>query len=231
MLFFDVTRVSCLAGSNISSSQIVGLRSDWLGAEVDSSAKFVTDYLRDLQIWTRQTLPSRTSDPSYVHIFGVESNLGRESSWIEGAIGNQGGLGVKILREAWTPQDGQFRSGVCTTNATKQTSVQILETLMQNDGITFVENGLYDAQLSSKPKSDQTETFLNELNVQMRAWRKVSIPTRTPGAPEKFAYTGKAGPDNKNCNKMRDDLLMALLLNIYWLKVYLSGSLKNWIYE
>ena len=160
--------------------------------------------------------------------------------WVGRVLGSKERL---VIREGWVLKFSErpvlLRTenfvasllGVCTTNATKQTSVQILETLMQNDGITFVENGLYDAQLSNKPKSDQTETFLNELNVQMRAWRKVPIPTRTPGAPEKFAYTGKAGPDNKNCNKMRDDLLMALLLNIYWLKVYLSGSLKNWIYE
>ena len=192
----------------------------------------MTTYLDDLDAWTRQKWRHTESATPYLHIFGVESNLGRESSWIEGAIRNKGGCGVQILREAWTPARGEgigkFRSGVCTTNSTKQTSVQLLETLMQADGIAFAQDGMFDLPGARDASPDR---YLDELGMQMKAWRKVPIPARTPGALEKFAYTGKAGADNKNCDKMRDDLLMSLLLNIYWLRVYTSGGLKNWIYD
>ena len=156
-----------------------------------------------------------------LHVVGVESNLGRESSWIEGAIENAQMYNVKVLREAWTPQEKAYRSGVCTTNAVKQTAVQIMETVMTKDVLSICADGFFG----------EDDQFVKELAAQMKTWRKVPLPTRVPGAAEKYSYTGKAGPDNKLCAKMRDDLIMSLLLNLYWVKVFLSGKLKNFQYN
>lgn len=158
---------------------------------------------------------------STLHVVGVESNLGRESSWIEGAIINANMYNIKVLREAWTPQEKTYRSGVCTTNAVKHTSVQVMETVMTKDVLTLCQDGLFGVD----------DKFITELETQMRGWRKVPLPTRVPGAVEKYAYTGKAGPDNKQCSKLRDDLVMSLLLNLYWTKTFLSGRLKNFLYD
>jgi hypothetical protein len=193
------------------------LQSDWLGAEVDSSARFVINYMQSMQRWIEQKWGSY----GVLHVLGVESNLGRESSWIEGAIENAEMHNVKVLREAWTPQDKAYRSGVCTTNAVKQAAVQIMEIVMTKDVLSIEERGFFG----------ENDEFVTELETQMKGWRKVPLATRVPGAAEKYAYTGKAGPDNKQCSKLRDDLIMSLLLNLYWVKVFLSGKLKNFQYQ
>ena len=160
------------------------------------------------------------------HIVAVESNMGRESSWIEGVISrlHQPHMGpITTLRETWNSETKAFRSGVHTDSNVKFEAVQLLELLMNADCLRFSKHMI----VCGGPDCSKVEDMLEELRDQLTRWRKIPLMPRVVDGQEKFGFSAKAGPDDKISAKLQDDLVMALLLCIYWLRKYIANELKN----
>ena len=65
-----------------------------------------------------------------------------------------------------------------------------------------------------------------EFERQLRSFRRVHVLSASIQADPYVAYSGKVGPDNKNTSRMKDDMVMATLLGIYWSGQYLNGLLR-----
>ena len=194
------------------------MHNEKLDADMNSSARFVENYVRSLAMHdhTRHC----------PHIFAVESNMGRESSWIEGVLSRlqtPQAAGIRVLRETWNSDAKAFRSGVHTDLNVKFEAVQLLELLMNADCLRFSKHLVVRGDGGSPGVDD----MLEELRDQLTRWRKIPLMPRAVDGQEKFGFSAKAGPDDKVSPKLQDDLAMSLLLCIYWLRKYAAGELRN----
>jgi hypothetical protein len=194
------------------------MQNEKLDADMNSSARFVETYMHSLS-----THDHLRHCP---HIVAVESNMGRESSWIEGVISriDQPNMGpVTVLRETWNAEAKAFRSGVHTDSNVKFEAVQLLELLMNADCLRFSKNLV----VSGGTGTSSADDMLEELRDQLTRWRKIPLMPRCVDGQEKFGFSAKAGPDDKISAKLQDDLVMALLLCTYWLRKYVAKELRN----
>lgn len=191
--------------------QIVAMKNELVTAEASSGRDFILEYLRAIE-----------ADPylkGAPHFMAVESNLGKEADWTAVVVaGSDLANPPRLLNETWRPSCKSYAPGVLTTNDVKYQSVQLLEMLMNADCIGFSE------RLAST--GDQGGD-IQELGEQMRRFRKIPLNSRSVDALDRYAYSAKAGPDDKKSDKLQDDLVMALLLACYWLKCTLAGELKG----
>jgi len=65
-----------------------------------------------------------------------------------------------------------------------------------------------------------------EFERQLRSFRRIHMLSPSIQSDPYVAFSGKAGPDNKNTSRMKDDMVMACLLGIYWSGQYLRGLLR-----
>lgn len=180
-------------------------------ASCSSGRDFIVDYLQEI-----------SSDPymgRVPHFLAVESNLGKEAEWTAVVVASSKlSNPPRLLNETWRPMSKSYGSGVLTTNDVKYQAVQLMEMLMNADCIGFSEKIV---------GGGCQDVLVTELGDQMRRFRKIPLNSRSVDGVEKYAYSAKAGPDDKKSDKLQDDLVMALLLACYWLKCTLAGELKG----
>ena len=213
-------------------SQVIGMRNEKLNADMHSSENFLRSYMRSLA-----RHPHAYRAP---HVLAVESNMGRESSWMEGVVARGRDLSefanARVLRETWNSEAKAFRSGVHTDGNVKFEAVQLLELLMNADCLRFSQNltcsdGRPSTGDDEGGSSDEVAAVIEELRDQLTRWRKIPLPTRTIDGAERFGFSAKAGPDDKVSAKLQDDLVMALLLCVYWLRKFMARELRNYSYD
>ena len=75
--------------------------------------------------------------------------------------------------------------------------------------------------------SERAKRARMEFERQLRSFRRVHLLAPSIQSDPTVAFSGKVGPDNKNTSRLRDDMVMAALLGIYWSGQYLRGLLRH----
>lgn len=147
-----------------------------------------------------------------------EANLGNEAQEIgESLIGAFEKLRVVCDR------DDQY--GIHTNPGSPQLFVRAVSSLFSHNAISYHRD-----IVSANPYTDSAVTNAqrvkkarNELEKQLRAFRRVSLLPKSLVSRSRYSYTGKADKDNQRSSSMRDDLVMALLFGIFFAQQRVNG--------
>jgi len=138
----------------------------------------------------------------------VESNLGNEAMHHQLYLRQSGLANVVVMRE-----DTRDRPGFRTTNDSKRTMAIQLNEALRQDRIGFFKN-----LVSINAKRGHVE-MKKELISQVANFKRVVEPPVKVHQEPKERYTGKSGGG-------KDDLVMALMQNIYAKNVFYSRPEK-----
>lgn len=153
-------------------------------------------------------------------VFIPESNLAGEANGVSEHIITMV-TGIRIVSQK------EDRYGCVTTQDTKRKFVFRFEDLLAHGAVSYHES-LVSANpfIKNVTPVELAKRSRMEFERQLRSFRRIHMLSPSIQADPYVAFSGKAGPDNKNTSRMKDDMVMACLLGIYWAGQYLRGLLR-----
>tara|TARA_B110001452_G_C15241783_1_gene430104 strand:- start:15964 stop:17517 length:1554 start_codon:yes stop_codon:yes gene_type:complete len=132
-------------------------------------------------------------------IFIPENNLGQEAEHARHMLRNE--------KRLYTIHEKR-KAGVCTTHARKEIYALTLLTYFNSGTIRFLEDAVCaNPMMDANTRLVQTK---KEFEKQLVQFRKIILPGTQPFKDAKFIFTGKAK------RGMNDDLVMTLMIAIFW---------------
>ena len=139
-----------------------------------------------------------------------EDNLGNEAQEIaEEALRDISGVTVLARTE--------HRYGVRTDHRTRRAYVFRFADLLANSAIRY-----HDELVSTNPfitnrtPSERVLAAKTEFERQLRSFQRVTALAPSLSALPNVVFTGKADHEKKQTSRMKDDMVLAALLGIYW---------------
>jgi len=77
--------------------------------------------------------------------------------------------------------------------------------------------------LMNMPAADKAANARKEFERQLRSFRRVHLLPRSVNGRRSEAFSGKVDKDNKQTNRLKDDMCMAFLFGVYWSGQHLNG--------
>jgi hypothetical protein len=107
------------------------------------------------------------------------------------------------------------RYGVLTSQDTKRKYVFRFSDLLAQGGICY-HHELISANpfVSNVRPAERAKAARMEFERQLRSFRRVHMLAPSLSSDPYVVFTGKAGPDNKNTSRMKDDMVMAALIGM-----------------
>jgi len=179
---------------------------------LDSSPANGPDEIRALLLQHIRALRGHPCLRSAYCIFIPESNLGQEAEHMKHM--------VKDERKVFTIHEKK-KAGVNTTHKRKQLYAQ---TMLEYTRTTRID----PACVCVNPNLDATKRLLHtkkEFRKQLTQFKKLQIPAAKPFDLPKIIYTGKTKKG------MNDDLVMTLMIGVFWGREFLAKRIPNVPYE
>jgi len=139
-----------------------------------------------------------------------ESNLGNEAQEVaEHCLRQFVGLSVVSQKKD--------RYGVLTQGDIKRKYVFRFADLLAQGAISYHADLVSANPFVTNARPDEkAKASRMEFERQLRSFRRVHMLAPSLSSDPYVVFTGKAGPDNKNTSRMKDDMVMAALIGIYW---------------
>lgn len=182
---------------------------------------------------TRNT--SETAELVYTHIktlknrpcfryaqitFIPESNLAGEANGVSEYM-LRAFDGIRVLAQA------QDRYGCPTTQDTKRKYCFRFQEILAHGAIAFHKNVVSaNPFISNVTDAERAKRSRKEFEHQLRSFRKIHVLAPSIQSDPYVVFSGKVGPDNKNTSRMKDDLVMACLVGIYWSGQFRQGLVR-----
>lgn len=181
---------------------------------IDSAPTTRHEEIEQLLLQHVRTLRGMPALRSAWFVLFLENNLGQEAEHMRHMLRNE--------KKAFVVHEKQ-KAGVCTTNARKEA---MAETVVSY----FTANRLFVSErcVCANPMLDANERFEHTRQMfikQLVQFRKMIIPGAQPYKLAKFVFTGKAKAG------MQDDLVMTLMLVVFWGKQFLDRTISNVPYD
>lgn len=170
------------------------------------------DYMGKI-VGTIKRLQARKSMQHAKFIIIHENNGSTSAGWIRRALTRYEEYGI---RNVICMDENELKDGVKTTHLIKRDMMERLHDLLHRHCI------ILDSRIVSSSEADPNggvEAKLEEFKRQLLTFQEVKIIPEDVLAPVKVGWTGKLSAG------MKDDMAMALMLLVYWKKVFCS-SLK-----
>ena len=140
-----------------------------------------------------------------------EANLANEAQNVADDLVETPGISVLCeYKDRW---------GVWTRSGAKALYVFRLTEKLAEDAVAYhgkdyVLTG--NPFIRGKTRAQIGQKTRNELEKQLRSFRRVVIAPKNIGSDVKILFSGKVDKDNNRTSRLRDDLCLALLLGVYW---------------
>jgi len=159
------------------------------------------------------------------YVLAPESNLANEAQEISEHMLRQF-TGVSVLSQKTD------RYGVLTSQDTKRKYVLRFADLLAHGAISYHEPLIAANPFVANTRPEaKAKAARMEFERQLRSFRRVHMLAPSLAADPYVVFTGKAGPDNKNTSRMKDDMVMSVLIGIYWSGQYLNGLVRERSYS
>jgi hypothetical protein len=181
---------------------------------VDTAA---TDQHEQIEQMLKQHVRSLRGNPKLKHayiIFLPENNLGQEAEHARHMLQHE--------RRLYTVHEKR-KAGVCTTHARKELYALTLLEYINNETIAFAKG-----TVCANPMMDANTRLRitrKEFQKQMVQFRKIILPSKQPFKANKVVYSGKAK------SGMNDDLVMTLMIAVYWGREFLRRRIVGIPYD
>lgn len=152
-----------------------------------------------------------------------EDNLGNEAQEIAEAV-LDGVPGSQIIARTET------RYGVRTSHDTRRAYVTGFKNLLELGAVTYHETiTSVNPLVTNKSASDRAREARVELERQLRSFQRIADLAPSLTALPNVVFTGKVDHEKKNTTRMKDDMVLALLLGVHWSvqRMTRSGPLKR----
>lgn len=128
--------------------------------------------------------------------------------------------GVSVLCD----RDNDY--GVRTNPGMPQMYARTFAPLLTKDAVSYHKHLVVANQLvKNVTQAEKVAKIKGEFERQLRAFRRIPLLPKSVLALARYAYTGKADKDNNRSASMRDDLVMSLLMGIYYSDQYANNYL------
>jgi len=153
-------------------------------------------------------------------VFIPESNLAGEANGVSEHLLNS----VHGIRVASQKND---RYGCLTSQDTKRKFCFRFIDLLAHGAISYHSN-IVSANpfISNVSDAERAKRSRMEFERQLRSFRKVHVMAPSVTANPYVIYSGKIGEDNRQTARLKDDMVMACILGIYWAGQYRNGLLR-----
>lgn len=120
-----------------------------------------------------------------------------------------------------------LRAGVLTTHERKGAFVERLSDVLIHERLRFSHNFIVKNPLLSTSQSESIAEFKRELINQMFNFKKIFILPLAVSSDARVAFTGKYDAEtNKLSKRYQDDIVMALMMNIFYEFQITQGNIK-----
>jgi len=151
-----------------------------------------------------------------------EDNLGNEAQEIaEQALRDITGISVLARTDS--------RYGVRTDQRTKRAYVFRFADLLANSALSYHGPAIVSANpfITNRTPTQRALAAKTEFERQLRAFQRVTDLAPSLSALPNVIFTGKADHEKKQTARMKDDMVLAALLGIYWAQEALGGRVAE----
>ena len=153
-------------------------------------------------------------------IFIAEDNMDESQNTAEVVLREIDGVDVLCRAEN--------RYGVRTDANTKPAYVFRFADLLVHGGVRYHEP-LVSANpfVTNRTATERRIEARTELERQLRSFQRIRDLAPGLTAVKKIFYTGKADNEKKNTSRLKDDMVLALLLGVYWAGEFKNGAIDT----